>query len=74
MTKLTYVLIALWALTITGCSAMGFAQARAEIKAALSAQAVGVYTVEIRKDDKVLITENWICAKDLEDKLDCKKG
>jgi hypothetical protein len=74
MTKLTYAFVALWALTITGCSAMGFAQARAEIKAALSAQAAGTYNVEIRKDGNVLVTETWVCAKGIDDKLDCKKG
>lgn len=65
-------------MAVTGCSsvksALGplggfFGIAQNTIETSLAAEVAGTYVVEIRKDDKVLLSESWACTKGADGKL-----
>lgn len=71
-------LLLVLAVAVTGCSSIkstlgplgGFLGiAQNTIEATLAAEVAGTYVVEIRKDDKVLLSESWACTKGEDGKL-----
>lgn len=70
--------IMIMAVAVAGCGAMksmlgplggylGIAQN--VIETSLAAEVAGTYVVEIRRDDKVLLSESWACTKGTDGKL-----
>lgn len=68
----------LLAVSVTGCSSIKstlgplgsfFGIAQNTIETSLAAEVAGTYVVEIRKDDKVLLSESWACTKGADGKL-----
>jgi len=70
--------VVIMAVAVTGCESLRgtfgslgsvFGIAQNTIETSLAAEVAGTYVVEIRKDEKVLLSESWTCTKGADGKL-----
>jgi hypothetical protein len=65
--KMKYLLIGVMGIMLIGltaCESVSFLNAKNQLETIVGVTVAGEYKVVITKDDKVLVTETWVCTQE----------